>query len=85
MLVRFLSLDRIALVAEERESWFSLESWNNCFEQKSTKIARWSLFVTQLKGAYPIVLIMGRTVGEQKIASMRCDPREYVLKFGSVG
>ena len=72
-------------MAEEREDGFSCESRNNCFEQKSTKIARWSLFVTQLKGAYPIDLIMGKTGGEQKIASMRCDPREYVLKFGSVG
>jgi hypothetical protein len=40
-------------------------SWNNCFEQKSTKMARWSLLVTQLNGAYPMALIVVIIDGEQ--------------------
>ena len=48
-------------------------------------IARWSLFVTQLNGAYPSVRIDGRMLGEHSTASIRVEPRLYVLKGGTPG
>ena len=67
-----LSLERITRVAV---SDISRESWKSCFELKSTKMAQWSLFVTQLNGEYLIDFIVGMIVGEQKIASILWEPR----------
>ena len=70
-----LSLDRIALWAEDKLCMDSLVSWKSPVDDILRNMARWSLFVTQLKGAYPRLRIDGIMFGEQIMASIRVVPR----------
>ena len=76
MAARCLSLDLMARVEEaDKVNGALFASWKSCFEQRSTKMALWSLLVTQLNGAYPMDLIIRMITGEQYTASIRWVPR----------
>ena len=58
---------------------------NSFVALKSRSTPLWSLFVNHWYGGYPMELMLLRSEGEQKMASMRVLPLWYVLKFSCSG